>query len=414
MKRVLAYMDFDCPTGFGNVSKNLFERLTPFFEKNDIHVDVCATNYGNKETLLYHKNVTVYNAKSFAKNMNDKWYRDGFLKLLQSKPYDLVWMMNDLPVIDAFMSLMPLIRESKVKLMHPEFKVLLYTPIDSPPDPSWLKHANEFDQIVTYTKYGFEEIKKIKRLKNLSIIAHGFDTNNFFEQTGQKEECRKRAGIPQDKFVIGTVNKNQPRKDMANTLIAFAEFKTCLPQDNNAFLYLHTYYDDPTGVNLRMVGDNLGLVWEKDYVMPMHKKYTDGAYTLSDMNDVYNSFDVFVTTSTAEGWGLTLTEAICCELKVIYGAHTSLKEIAGTLIKGRCDQLIKTVQNNDGNAIRYKLNPVQVSNMMLRFWYEYQETQLMGLYQINTELNAYDKIIKKYNWNSIATEWSEIILKLLK
>jgi hypothetical protein len=36
MKRVLAYMDFDCPTGFGNVSKNLFERLTPFFEKNDI------------------------------------------------------------------------------------------------------------------------------------------------------------------------------------------------------------------------------------------------------------------------------------------------------------------------------------------------------------------------------------------
>ena len=412
MKRILAYMDFDCPTGFGNVSKNLFERLTSFFEKNDIHVDVCATNYGNKETLQYHKNVTVYNAKSFAKNMNDKWYRDGFLKLLQSKPYDLVWMMNDLPVIDAFMSLMPVIRESKVKLMHPEFKLLLYTPIDSPPDPSWLKHANEFDQIFTYTKYGFEEIKKIKRLKNLSIIPHGFDTNNFFKQTGQKEECRKRAGIPQDKFVIGTVNKNQPRKDMANTLIAFAEFKSNLPKDNNAFLYLHTYFDDPTGVNLRSVGDKLGLVWEKDYSMPMHKKYTDGTYTLSDMNDVYNSFDVFVTTSTAEGWGLTLTEAICCKLNVIYGAHTSQVEIAGNITQGKCRQLTKIVQVNDGNAIRYKVNPLEIAQWMNIFWNLTQQLQELSINEYSSEI--YDKIIKKYNWDSIATEWSENIAKLLK
>jgi hypothetical protein len=38
----------------------------------------------------------------------------------------------------------------------------------------------------------------------------------------------------------------------------------------------------------------------------------------------------------------------------------------------------------------------------------------MGLEKNNEEINNYDKIIKKYNWNSIATEWSEIILKLLK
>lgn len=408
MKRVLAYMDFDSPTGFGNVSKNLFERLTPFFEKNEIQVDVCATNYGNKETYQFHKTVTVYNAKNFAKDLRDKWYRDGFLKLLQSKPYDLVWMMNDLPVINSFMSVMPRIRETKAQLMHPDFKLLLYTPIDSPPDASWLKSAKEIDQIVTYTQYGFNEIQKIKKLKNLEIIPHGFDTKNFFEQSDKKQECRKRAGIPQNKFVIGTVNKNQPRKDMANALIAFAEFKSALPKDNNAFLYLHTYFDDPTGVNLRSVGDRLGLVWEKDYLMPIHKKYTDGAYTLQDMNDVYNSFDVFLTTSTAEGWGLTLTEAICCKLPVIYGAHTSLKEIAGTLSTGKCDQLIKTVQNNDGNAIRYKLNPVQIANRMLSFYKRHQSSQ------INIEADECDKIIFKYNWDTIAIKWSKIIAKLLK
>ena len=412
MKRLLAYMDFDSPTGFGNVSKNLFERLTPFFEKNDIHVDVCATNYGNKETLRYHKNVTVYNAKSFAKNLNDKWYRDGFLKLLQSKPYDLVWIMNDLPVAHSMMPVMETLRQSKRKLMHPEFKLLLYTPIDSIPDPSWFKYAKEFDQIVTYTKYGFDEIQKIKRLKNLDIIPHGFDTKNFFKQSGPKEECRRRAGIPQDKFVIGTVNKNQPRKDMANALIAFAEFKNSLPKDNNAFLYLHTYFDDPTGVNLRSVGDKLGLVWEKDYSMPTHKKYTDGAYTLSDMNDVYNSFDVFLTTSTAEGWGLTLSEAICCKLPVIYGAHTSQGEIAGAISQGRCRQLTKMVQINDGNAIRYKLNPMEIAQWMNIFW---NLSQQYPDESINEDLfETYDAIIKKYNWDAIANDWSTIIAKLLK
>jgi hypothetical protein len=94
---------------------------------------------------------------------------------------------------------------------------------------------------------------------------------------------------------------------------------------------------------------------------------------------------------------------------VIYGAHTSLNEIAGTLMKGKCEQLIKTVQNNDGNAIRYKLNPVEVANHILRFWYEREGFKVNG-----EQLNDYDKIIKKYNWDSIATEWSENIAKLLK
>jgi glycosyltransferase involved in cell wall biosynthesis len=291
--------------------------------------------------------------------------------------------------------------------MHPEFKLLLYTPIDSNPDPSWFKHAKDFDQIITYTKYGFDEIQKIKRLKNLEIIPHGFDTKNFFEQSGQKEECRKRVGIPQGKFVIGTVNKNQPRKDMANALIAFAEFKDTLPKGHNVCLYLHTYYDDPTGVNLRTVGDKLGLVWEKDYTMPMHKKYTDGAYTLSDMNDVYNSFDVFLTTSTAEGWGLTLTEAICCKLPIIFGYHTSQKEIAAPLKSGKCIELTKSVQIHDGNAIRYKLNPTEIAEWMNLFYKQYQAGE-------KENFDKYDEVIKKYNWDSIAIEWSVIIAKLLK
>lgn len=407
MKRILAYMDFGSPTGFGNVSKNLFERLTPFFEANDIHVDVCATNYGNKETWHYHKNVTIYNAKSFAKNLSDKWYRDGFLKLLQSKPYNLVWMMNDLSVVNSFMPLMKTLKEVKAKLMHPNFDLILYTPVDSAPHADWFKYAKEYDKIFTYTKYGYDEIQKIKKLKNLEIIPHGFDTENFKSEFN-KLECRRRVGIPKDKWVIGTVNKNQPRKDVANTLIAFSLFKKQCPEAKDAFLYLHTYFDDPTGVNLRILGDQLGLIWDVDYSMPMHKKYFDGDFTLSDMNDVYNSFDLFVTTSMAEGWGLTLTEALCCRLNVIYGNHTSLAEIAGSLKEGKCEKLIPHVQIADGNSIRFKLNPYEVAEKMAHF---YKNRNAIRSIETNDQ---YDRIINKYDWNKIALEWSSVFAKLLK
>lgn len=144
----------------------------------------------------------------------------------------------------------------------------------------------------------------------------------------------------------------------------------------------------------------------------MHKKYTDGAYTLSDMNDVYNSFDVFLTTSTAEGWGLTLSEAICCKLPVIYGAHTSQGEIAGAIAQGRCRQLTKMVQINDGNAIRYKLNPMEIAQWMNIFWNLSQQYQDESI--IEDLFETYDAIIKKYNWDAIANDWSTIIAKLLK
>jgi len=45
MKKILAYMDFLCPTGFGTVSINLMQRMDSFFKEKNIKVDLVALNF---------------------------------------------------------------------------------------------------------------------------------------------------------------------------------------------------------------------------------------------------------------------------------------------------------------------------------------------------------------------------------
>jgi hypothetical protein len=69
--------------------------------------------------------------------------------------------------------------------------------------------------------------------------------------------------------------------------------------------------------------------------------------------------------------------------------------------------LTKSVQIHDGNAIRYKLNPTEIAKWMNFFYKQYQAGE-------KENFDKYDEVIKKYNWDSIAIEWSVIIAKLLK
>jgi glycosyltransferase involved in cell wall biosynthesis len=405
MKLVLFYCDFLAPSGFSRVSEEVVNRLGAWCERENVRIDICATNFGKNEKVIVSKYITAYNARLFAHNEKDMWYRDGFLKLLQSKPYDLVWILNDFPVITPLNGLLKRIREQKRQLplkthneiVHPEFKVIFYTPIDSLPPKSWFKDISEFDEIVTYTEYAKKEIQKRSKT-SVKVIPHGFDTKSFY-RIDDKANLRKKYKLPLDKYVFGTVNKNHARKDIGSTLIAFARFKE--KYGSNAVLYLHTYHSDPTGINIHEAAERLGLKFNKDYFLPLEERYKNAEYTPSDMNEVYNCMDCFITTSMAEGWGLTLSEAMCCELPVIYGNHTSFKEIMqgdGKPVK----TLHEHIQIFDGEGVRFKLDINETVERMQECF-------------ISTNKNVkYTKQLEKYDWDKISLSWQIIFNKHLR
>jgi glycosyltransferase involved in cell wall biosynthesis len=407
-------MDWNSPTGFGNVSKNIIDRITEFCIDNKIEIDICATNYRGESNYQYNKCVKIFNSKDYAQDSKDPYLnRSGFLTLLSLRPYDIVWMMWDINVVTPLLSTIKKLKDRQKNITKKAFKTILYTPIDSPPNKSWFNGINDIDEFVTYTNYGVEEISKVFTYKNkIKVIPHGLETNVYKQVI--KKGLRKKYGIPENAVVFGTVNKNQPRKDLGCTLIAFAKAKKSLESLKNTYkngvspvLYLHTYHSDPTGINIHEVANRLGLKFNEDYFLPIEPKYSNAEFTAEDMNEIYNCFDVFISTSSAEGWGLTITEAMSVGLPIVCGCHTSLKEITrnGKDVNAIFGQF-EHIQIHDGDAVRYCLDSNQVAHEIYLLFVNYLEHGEFAYHDYDYQKN-------KYNWDKIAVSWTKIISNLL-
>lgn len=408
-------MDFLSHTGFSTVCENVFSRIIPYLEAKDLHIDVGAYNLilEKDKVVEYNKRITVYNLKAFDNNaQNDKMNLNGFLKLLTMKEYDLVWIMNDIDVIYPAIDVLNHIKDKKAQIGHKSFKSILYFPIDSPMPSKWFNKLEFFDEVVTYTEYAKDIVNtnllELGLKKHINVIAHGIDRANFFPLK-DKSKLREKYNLPIDTIIFGNVNKNQPRKDIGTTLIAFAKFKRKVPADIfNSVLYLHCHPQDPTGINIHRAAQKLGLEFNKDYFLPIPSKYLDKAYSKSELNEIYNCFDCFVSTSMAEGFGLTVVEAMAVGLPIMCGMHTSLKEITndGEDIYYPIKNLIEHFQINDAENIRFKLNPETLASEMLSFYLDSEIDHIQSKYN-------YKNQFKKYDWDKIAKQWENLLSKNL-
>jgi glycosyltransferase involved in cell wall biosynthesis len=410
-KKILAYMDFDSPTGFATVSHNVLDRLTPWFIENKIKVDVAALNYADKPHARYNEAITIINPMAFANNQEDYYWRDGILKLLSYGDYDLFWAMNDVPVIGPMADHIKQLQIKKEFYKKKLFKTILYTPIDSIPFARYFNNLNFFDELITYTEYGkqmaldafYKANKDVITNVNFDIIAHGTDKKTF-KKLNNKKELRKKYDLPEDVFIYGNFNTNSPRKDFGTTLIAFSYLKKLRP-NINCILYLHTDPNDKQGIKMYVACERLNLVPGKDVYFPFDDKYKRKKYSAIEINELYNCLDVFITTTTAEGWGLTVTEAMACELPIVCGLHTSLNEITdnGELVYA-VKNIYEHIQIEDAENIREILDPKETAEKMIE---AYEDCK------IDIAKTFYSHKMEEYDWDKIADQWKEKFKKIL-
>jgi glycosyltransferase involved in cell wall biosynthesis len=410
---ILAYMDFMSPTGFSRVAHSVLDRLTPWLKEKDIKVDLYALNFGLKEDFDYNSQIKVLNPTKFEGKTKDPYARKGLLTILSLGAYDIVWLFNDIGIVSPMIPHIENIKQRKAKEGRTPFKSLFYTPIDGLPFVSQFENLDKIDEIVTYTQYGknamdkaFKTIGKKPKSK-ITIIPHGMD-KDIFKPLENKQALREKYGLPKDAFLYGNINKNQPRKDIGTTLLAFSKLKNNDPKNHkDSVLYLHCYHSDPTGVNLYRVCEQLNLKVEKDVFFPTDEKYYNAEYTQQDMNEVYNCLDVFVNTTTSEGWGLGVSEAMSVGLPIVCPIHTSLNEITDYGELTYSD--IKTYEHfqiNDGEYVRYVCDPYDVANMM--------NVAMQNVKKGNVDyLSRYKHKFAEYNWDNIATQFRQLIEKLL-
>jgi glycosyltransferase involved in cell wall biosynthesis len=413
-KSLLVYADWNCTTGFGAVAKELVDEWSK--DKN-LSIVIFAINDKSKAVYDYLPNVKVIPALQTGDKdtRGDIYRRIELLQIIYQNDFDALFFLQDVEVINAMADNLKEVKNKKREENRPNFKSMIYFPIDSEPRMADLKVLSFFDEVVTYTQYAKGVMKPLlsdTQFKKIKIIPHGTNTTDFHPYSPlAKAKAKSDIFGTEDVFVFGSVNRNQVRKDFGSLIMGFAMFKHTTGA--NALLYLHCNPVDPMGINIFRLCDRVGLEVGKDVIIPKDYSENKGC-SLEELNKIYNSFDCFITTTTAEGWGLTITEAMATKCLVICPKHTSLTEITDNgenSLNFMFSQ--QAVFVNDFEKIRITTNPMEVKTLCeVAYGLKDEVPELQEQVKQKIE-NAYNKV-SAMKWDGIAKQFKVIIDRLVK
>lgn len=200
-------------------------------------------------------------------------------------------------------------------------------PVDSDPiPPPVVNVAKQVDFRIVFSKFAAKQLDDVGL--DYFYVPHGVDTKIF--KPLDRAEARKFVGLPNDKWIVGMVAANKgnspSRKAFAENIAAFADLRK---YHKSVLLYLHTCaaeHGENQGVNLVELCESLGLKIGEDVIFS--NQYVNTlSFPEPYMVNLYNAFDVLLSVSMGEGFGIPIIEAQACGTPVIVGEWTSMPEL---------------------------------------------------------------------------------------
>jgi glycosyltransferase involved in cell wall biosynthesis len=406
---MLCQLDYNSITGFATVSKNLISNWKRQFGDN-LKIDIVAVNYFG-EDYNESPNVRVISAK-LKDVAKDDFGRYVFMRSLADIDYDLVFILQDLGVIIPLVPHLKKIKDDKKEAKRKLFKSIFYFPVDFALTPNLAVGIDFFDQLATFTEYGRKMLLNLNsELKSkIKVIPHGNNMKNYYPIESQKEKADFRKqffGDNADKFIVGCVNRNQPRKDIPTTIFGFMEYWES--HNKNALLYLHLDPNDPMGWNLRTVLKQTPLKEGIDYMFPPETEKGYKGTSVEDMNKIYNSLDVFLSTATGGGWELTVTEAMACRVPTIIPRHTSFQILGGeNAERTYYIQTLYPIVATVDNIIRFQSDLYEIADTL-----DLIHRQLdQGESEVYNKIDAAYKFVESLDWKDISKKFADDIKRL--
>jgi len=147
--------------------------------------------------------------------------------------------------------------------------------------------------------------------KILKYIPHGLNHKIFhpIEEDNKQLKDFKNRVFSGDKvdFALFFNSRNIRRKQIPNTMLAFKYFLDSLPKNKakKCKLVMHTDLVTDQGTDLPVVAEYIfGKEYKNNWIISSQKLSPE------ELNLLYNSCDAQILLSNAEGWGLSLTEAM--------------------------------------------------------------------------------------------------------
>ena len=332
MSRVLWFSDAGATTGFARVTHSIGERLVEDFG-HDIHV--LATNFRGDSWPCErpgYSHVTplrLYRPDTIV--AGDIYGRARIIEMLAKVEPDVVVFLQDPQVV---------LNTLFANMKDPDRILLQYRPMLAyvPSDgtnlpPTWTTVLPKVTNVVAMSEWGQGQYQPS------NLVYHGIDAEVFWPisekpkttSTGivckTKNDCKRAFGLDPDKFLVGRVDTNSGRKDYPALIKALWPL---MEKYSDIEAWFHCE-DEAANVGVRMQDmllRNVANVKPDRFHFPgLHTSFE--GWSVEDMNVLYSAFDVFVSTSRGEGFGLTLAEAAAAGCPIIAQNVSAIPEVVG-------------------------------------------------------------------------------------
>ena len=386
--RVLAVGHGAVASGFARVLDSLIRRLVPKYEFHHF-----ATNH---QTEQVPGQWPIYgNADRFDPNGLDR-----LGELIRQIEPDIVFILSDLWFC--------CVHAQRLRSMVNRPPLIAYCPVDGIlTRPELYSLVGAFDQIVAYTEFGKNQLKRIDGVTDIEVIPHGVDCDVFFpmqpnDLLDRAQAKRRLFGdtAAEAGFVVLNAAKNDARKRLDLTIEGFARFARNKPPDVKLYLHTGATVD---GLDIREMVRRAGIAdrllstdgWVEDHPA------VDDEY----LNLLYNAADVGINTASGEGWGLISFEHAATGAPQIVPEHTACEEL---WMDVETTLPIRSEGEHVGlGMLRKFVNPDDIALVLERLYSDrlFREEQAQKAYK-NARQTAYD-------WDRIATQWDDLLQRIL-
>lgn len=249
------------------------------------------------------------------------------------------------------------------------------------------KNINCFDAIVAISNSMRQEFLNLKcsgdRITN---IPNGVHAKRIIEFKVNKQEIRKRHGLPTDRRMLLTVGRNHPKKGY-HMIPAIAKK---LVESKEQFTWVLVGNDmEPIINEVKRIGID-GYFYFLDHIGQLKGK-SEEKYMLPALSliEIFKASDAFVFPTQIEAMPLVLIEAMAAGLPIIT-----------TNAPGACD----VVEDNISGFISPIGDVGAMSDNILHF---FKNEQLSDKFSVSNQ-----RIAKQYEWQFVSEQYIELYKKL--
>lgn len=207
------------------------------------------------------------------------------------------------------------------------------------------KALNGLDLAIFWTMFAMDEAAQGGYKNTSAVVPLGVDLDIFRPRDRSAARLARRLpdvmprGHKRDEaFIVGNVNRNQPRKRLDLLIQYFAEWVHRDAVDD-AYLYLHVAPTGDDGYDCEQLARYYGVLDRLCLCQPEVYNGEDN----DGLVDTYCAFDVNATTTQGEGFGLTTFEAMACGVPCIVPDWSALGELChGAAMLVPCTSTIAT------------------------------------------------------------------------